>query len=130
MVILVHGTTRSRAERIVVVGPDPHFREPDPRTKLPAGPETEGFSTYLKSGPFILLPPDDYAESKALQFPDEGGPVILEIVVPDDLVALAADDTYFPLYQGLVQFDLGHGLKELREAWPRLIKRIVPVKDL
>jgi hypothetical protein len=128
MAILVHGTTRARAERIVLVGPDPHFRETDPRTKSPAGPEAEGFSTYLKSGPFILLPPEDYAKSKALQFPDEGGPVILEIDVPDAIVALAVDEIYFPLHQGLVQFDKDHGLEELRDAWPKLIKRIIQVE--
>jgi len=48
--------------------------------------------------------------------------------VPDDLIALAVDEVYFPLSQGVVQFDEGAGLEELRAAWSSLPKQIVEVK--
>jgi hypothetical protein len=53
---------------------------------------------------------------------------ILAVDVPDDLLALAADEVYFPLSQGIAQFDEGAGLEELRAAWPTLPKRIVAVE--
>jgi hypothetical protein len=53
----------------------------------------------------------------------QGGPVILTIEVPDDIVARALNE-WFPLSQGLVQFDAGAGLEELLAAWPSLEKRI------
>jgi hypothetical protein len=116
MAILLHGTTRGRAEKIVEEGPDPLHLGPD------------GFSTYLEGGPFPLGPPEEYARRKA-GLPEchaEGGPAILAVDVPDQIIALAVDD-YFPLSQGLVQFDEGIGLEELRAAWPSLWKDVRPV---
>jgi len=130
MAILIHGTTRKRAETIVREGPDPNFREPGRHSNEPAGLRVESFSTYLKSGPFIADPPEEYARRKVFLFPDEGGPVILEIDVPDDIVELATDEGGGrPLSQGIVQFDEGSGIEELRAAWPNLAKRIVPIED-
>lgn len=117
MAILVHGTTRHRAEQIVAQGPDPDSVEPGNSTRA------ENFSTYLECGPFPLEPPEKYARDKAALFPDEGGPVILAVDVPDDIIALTVDE-YFPLSQGLVQFDEGAGLEELRAAWSTLWKEI------
>jgi hypothetical protein len=48
---------------------------------------------------------------------------MLAVDVPDDIIALAVD-AYFPLSQGLVQFDEGKGLEELRAAWPTLRKEV------
>jgi hypothetical protein len=124
MAILLHGTTRRRAEQIVTQGPDPDFIEPG------GGVRGEGFSTSLEFGPFPLGTPQEYASRKAAAFPDEGGPVILEVEVPDDLIALAVDEVYFPLSQGVVQFDEGAGLEELRAAWLRLPKQIILVECL
>lgn len=118
MAIVLHGTTRQRAEQILARGPDPHFMEPG------GGPRAEGFSTYLEAGPFPLATPAEYARRKAAGFQDEGGPAIVAIDVPDTLIALAVDEVYFPLSQGLVQFDKGAGLEELRAAWPTLTKQI------
>lgn len=129
MAILTHGTTRKRAEKILLEGPDPDFREPLSQSNKLAGPRAESFSTYLEFGPFTLSPPEEYARRKFSQFPDEGGPVILMIDVPDEIIALAVDEDYLPLSQGVVQFDEGAGLEELRIAWPTLSKRIVPVED-
>ncbi len=102
-------------------GPDPDFMEPG------GGVRAEGFSTSLEFGPFPLGTPEDYARRKAAAFPSEGGPVILTVDVPDDIIALAVDEVYLPLSQGVVQFDEGAGLEALRAAWSALPKQIVPV---
>jgi hypothetical protein len=121
MAILLHGTTRWRAERIIANGPDPDFVEPG------GGPRAENFSTYLETGPFIFGSPEEYARLKDNGFPSEGGPVILVIDVPADIIDLAVNATFLPLSQGVVQFDRGGGLDELRAAWPTLAKYIVEV---
>jgi hypothetical protein len=116
--ILLHGTTRRRAEQILAHGPDPRFCEP-------GGQATEdGFSMYLGYGPFLFGDPDDFAHGKAREFPDEGGPVILVLEVPDDIVQKAATE-WFPLSQGLVQFDPGSGLEELVAVWSEIAKSAV-----
>ena len=96
---------------------DPDFIEPGGRARA------ESFSTYPEGGPFPLLSPNEYACGMAAAFPNEGGAAMLAVDVPDDIVALAVD-VYFPLSQGLVQFDQGKGLDELRAAWPTLWKEI------
>lgn len=103
-------------------GPDPQFVEPG------GGAKGEGFSTCLEFGPFPLGTPQEYAWRKAVLFLDEGGSAILAVDVPDDIIALAVDEVYFPLAQGVVQFDEGAGLAELRAAWSRLAKQIVAVE--
>ena len=111
--ILLHGTTLHRAEQIIACGPDPCFCEPGGRATQ------DGFSSYLVEGPFLFGAPDRYAHAKATQFPDEGGPVILLLDVPIQIVLKSVSD-WFPLDQSLVQFDLGSGLEELLEAWPEI----------
>lgn len=115
--ILLHGTTRARAERILRNGPDPYFQEPG------GVPCDHGFSMSMEAGPFHFGHPEDYARGKASEFPDERGPAILQIDVPDEIVATAAS-RWFPLSQGIVQFDFGSGLEELLAAWSRLSKHI------
>ncbi len=66
MAVVLHGTTRRRAEHILAYGPDPDFVEPG------GAIAAEGFSTCLENGPFPLGTPDEYARSKAAAFPDEG----------------------------------------------------------
>jgi len=75
-----------------------------------------------------MVQPEEYARGIAAEFPDEGGPVILVVDVPEDIIARAIND-WFPLSQGLIQFDPGAGLEELLAAWPTLQKRIVEVSD-
>ncbi len=113
VMILLHGTTRRRAEQIVDLGPDTRYLEFGGQSL------EDGFSLYLESGPFLFGEPEDYARGKAGEFPDEGGPVILILEVPDDVVQRAATE-WFPLTQGLVQFDPGSGLEELLSIWPRV----------
>ena len=121
MRVLLHGTTRVRAERLIATGPDPDFVEPG------GGPRAENFSTYLDTGPFAFGTPEEYACRKAILFPNEGGAVILRIEVPDDVVALAADE-HLPLSQGVVQFDEGMGLEALQQAWTALKQSIESVE--
>jgi hypothetical protein len=121
MPILLHGTTRVRAERIVRDGPDPRFLEPN-------GLQGEdGFSCFFESGPFLFGSPTDYACGKAKAFPNEGGPAILAVDVPDVVIA-AANNGWFPASQGLVQFDVGAGIEELLSAWPDLPKQLTVPK--
>jgi hypothetical protein len=82
----------------------------------------------LEAGPFLFGTPEDYARGKAAEFPDEGGPAILVVDVPDDIVARALNE-WFPLSQGLVQFDLGAGLEELVAVWSTLEKHILDISD-
>ena len=82
---LQHGTTRYRAERMVKRGPDPNFVEPG------GGPPAGGFSTARPEGPHAWGSPRDYAKGKAEIFPAEGGPVILEIEVPQNVIDQAID---------------------------------------
>jgi len=112
MAILLHGTTRHRAEQILAQGPDPDFVEPG------GGSRAEGFSTSLECGPFPLGTPQEYARRKAEGFPDEGGPVILEVDVPDDIIALAVDPVYFPLRQGLSSSTRAPGWKNCERSGP------------
>jgi hypothetical protein len=84
MAILFHGTTRDRAEQIMTFGPDPDFIEPG------GGSRAEGFSTCLELGPFPLGTPEEYARKKASGFPNEGGPVILIMDIPDNIILHAA----------------------------------------
>jgi hypothetical protein len=111
MAILLHGTTRQRAEKIAANGPDETLLGED------------GFSTYLASGPFFFGLPEDYACGKAALFDNEGGGAIIEMDVPDPIIQLAVDES-FPLEQGLIQFNKGKGLDELLAAWPGLSKTI------
>lgn len=109
--ILLHGTTRQRAELILQRGPDPRYKEPG---GLSTG---DGFSAYLEVGPFLFGSPDEYALGKSRQFSDEGGPVILIFDVPEDVIQRATAD-WLPQSQGVVQFDHEFGLEELLAIWP------------
>ncbi len=113
--ILVHGTTRRRAESILANGPDPCYAEPG------GLPVEDGFSMYVETGPFLHDPPETYARRKASAFPDEGGPVILALDVPEPVVQAAADASpWHPLSAGVIQFDRGAGLEELLAEWPAI----------
>lgn len=125
-VILHHGTTLNRARAIVADGPDPAFREPGSLGLPPA----EGFSTVIGDGrPCGTGTPEMAARHKAALFPDEGGPAILELVVPEWIMAILYAD---PLSAGLarsgeIRFEPESGLNELRTEWPNLSKRILPL---
>lgn len=117
MGVLLHGTTLQRARELIIHGPDPWFIEPGGDSRA------EGFSTCLEAGPFPLGTPREYAVRKSSLFPGEGGPVILRVDVPDEIIELAVDPVFFPLSQGVVQFDEGAGLEELLAIWPLLTRQ-------
>jgi hypothetical protein len=120
-VTLHHGTTLWRAQRIMAGGPDPNFAEPH-------GPRAEYFSTaYADPTLRHMGHPEDYARLKAANFPNEGGPVILEIEVPAWVVdVVLADPIGSALARsGEVRFDPGVGLEELLGAWPTIPKRVI-----
>ena len=43
--------------------------------------------------------------------------------MPEDIIAMACNE-HFPLSQGLIQFDKGAGLEELKKIWDSLTKQI------
>lgn len=111
VVRLRHGTTRQRAEAILRDGPNPNFREPGDLDPV------YGFSTARASSSCPFGSPEMVAAGKALLFPTEGGPAILEIEVPESIVRKAD-------MIGEVRFELGTGLEELLAVWPLISKQV------
>jgi hypothetical protein len=121
-----HGTTARRATAILNSGPDAKYVEPGGSFHDPAG----GFSTSEANQPDLgLLTPEDYARMKAGNFPAEGGPVILEVEVPEWIVDIVRNHPELGLSAatGEIRFEPGAGLEELQQAWPTLDKRILPL---
>lgn len=124
--IVHHGTTLRRAREIEANGPDPNYREPGTGNLPPA----EGFSTVIGDGrPCGTGTPEVAARNKHALFPGEGGPAILEVVVPAEIMAILYAD---PLAAGLarggeIRFEPESGLDELRAEWPNLTKRVIPL---
>ena len=117
--LLLHGTTRQRADSIVKNGPDARYREPN-------GSTADGFSTSPAEGPFDFGSPEDYARGNAANFPNEGGPTIITFELPDDWVASMVGGAG-ELIPGKafnagteIRFEPGGGLEQLVAAWPRL----------
>lgn len=112
VIVLRHGTTRTRAEAVIRSGPDPNFKEPGDTVGA------EGFSTARLQSSYPYGSPDSVAAAKARLFPNEGGPAIIEMEVPQSIVEKAD-------LGGEVRFDPGYGLEELLAAWPSLKKRLL-----
>ena len=124
--LLHHGTTLHRADRITRLGPDAGYVEPGGSFHDPA----RGFSTSLSGQPNVgLLTPEDYARMKARNFPGEGGPVILEVELPESIVDIVRNHPELGLSAatGEIRFEPGAGLEELLQAWPNLTKRVIPL---
>lgn len=115
---LWHGTTRRRAESIVRSGLSLNYKEPGGQ---PDPADIAGFSTARPGKPCPTGDPEIAAWGKARIFPNEGGPVILEMAVPDEIVLLAIRDL-----GGEVRFQLDFGFQELLDRWPTITKRILP----
>ena len=126
LTILHHGTTLWRARAIEANGPDPDFREPGTGSLPPA----EGFSTVIGDGrPCGTGTPEVAARNKHALFPIEGGPAILEVSVPEWIMAILYAD---PIAAGLarggeIRFEPESGLTELRAEWHNLTKRVIPL---
>ena len=123
-VIIRHGTTVQRARLIEANGPDPYYIEPNSGGRRWDPP---GFSTCRADRPCNVGTPEQYAQFKAAAFPNEGGPAVIEIEVPADVVAvLEADaDARDAMDSGDTLFDPRVGMTELLAAWPNLVKRVV-----
>jgi len=120
--ILQHGTTLQRANSIMTHGPDIAYHEP-------GGLGTaDGFSCNILGGPQPLDTVVRYAQGKSQTFSNEGGPAILEIDVPAEIVDLA-DSPWLPVNHGVVQFDEQYGLEELLKVWDTIPKRIIELRS-
>jgi hypothetical protein len=76
---ICHGTTLERAQRILQTHPDADFIEPGGDRFSRAG----GFSAVIAGKTDIGLgSAATYARKKCANFPNEGGPVILEVEIP------------------------------------------------
>ena len=119
MAILLHGTTLHRAELILTNGPNLDYIESG--GSIPS----DEFSTLLEDARTdVVGAVVEYAIKKAKNFPDERGPAVLVIDVPDEIVDLTFDE-YLPRSQGLAQFDRGgEALRLLQETWHDLPKHI------
>ena len=123
-IILHHGTTLHRAQRIIANGPDAYYVEPGGVRRW----DEPGFSARrvdIKTD--ALATPQEYARLKAKNFPHEGGPVILEMEVPVDVIAVLETDPLakFAMDSGDTCFDPQVGMNELLAAWPTIVKRVI-----
>ena len=133
---LLHGTTLARAEGIVRHGPDVRFVEPG------GIGVAENFSFTAEGTPSALGTSLAYAQGKAAAFPNERGPAVVAIDVPEDVVRAATvehlslfaglieyDDgvdvgALVALCGGVIQFDPGPALNSLLAMWATLAKEI------
>lgn len=119
-VTLRHGTTLARARAIEANGPNPRFREPGSGQTPPA----EGFSTsYTDGRPHTTGEATTYARGKAEKFPGEGGPAVLELIVPRWIVDVVVANGLGGGGEAL--FSAGGGLEELLAAWPEIPKQVI-----
>jgi hypothetical protein len=121
---IAHGTTMLRAQSLLNHPPDEAFVEPGGDHFSRAG----GFSGVITGTTDLGLgSAEGYARMKAANFPNEGGPAILEVDVPAWIVDLLANDPYAAMVvnSGELRFEPDLGLRELQQAWPTLAKRIV-----
>jgi hypothetical protein len=107
---LHHGTTMYRAERIIRVGPEPDYG------KSVGVRGDHVFSLYCEGASPDYGTAEEYAFGKDRLFPHEGGPVILTIDIPDDIIAQSVPEID-PFSFGYVEFQKGFGIDALRAAW-------------
>ena len=105
-------------------GPDGFSMDRIRSSASQAEPRRIVFDAGMVTGLFPLGRPEDYASLKANLFPEEGGPVLV-MDVPEHIVEKTFIDRK-PVDRGVVQFDEGAGLEELRPAWPMLTKTASP----
>lgn len=137
---LLHGTTRNRADSILLNGPDIDFVEPGGGAMA-----AENVSFTLGDSATSLGEAATYARDKARNNPSEGGPAIVAVDAPGDIVRAAAVEhleaykeyglaieydegapvtELVALTGGYVQFDRGPALTQLLAAWVSLTKEI------
>jgi hypothetical protein len=93
---LLHGTTRARADSLVQHGPDLHFVEP-------GGVGIAGnFSFTAENAPSAVGDSLACARGKAAAFPNERGPAVVAVDVPEAVVRMAAIE-HLTLFGGLIE---------------------------
>jgi hypothetical protein len=125
-VVIRHGTTLHRARQLSQNPPDANYIEPGGNQYTRAG----GFSTVIAGQAATSLgSAEQYARTKAANFPNEGSPAIPEVEVPEWIVDILRNDPIAAmiLASGEARFEPDLGLMELQQAWPTLTKRIIPV---
>jgi len=133
---LLHGTTLARAQSIVQRGPDIHFVEPG------GVGIAENFSFTAEGTPAAVGDSLSYARGKATAFPNELGPAVVAVDVPEEVVRMAAVEhlslfgdlieydegaevsELVALCGGVIQFDPGPALDSLITNWGALVKEI------
>jgi hypothetical protein len=67
------------------------------------------------------------ARKKDALFPDEGGPAILEVSVPNWIMGILYADPVAGMLArgGEIRFEPESGLNELQAEWPNLAKRVI-----
>ena len=67
------------------------------------------------------------ARNKDVLFPGEGGPAILEVIVPARIMAILYSDSIAAglARSGEIRFERESGLSELRAEWHNLAKRVI-----
>jgi hypothetical protein len=103
---LLHGTTLARARSIVQRGPDIHFVEPG------GIGIAENFSFTAEGTPSAVGDSLRYARGKAAAFPNELGPAVVAVDVPEELVRMAAAE-HLSLFGGLIEYGEGAEASEL-----------------
>lgn len=103
---LLHGTTRARAESIDRRGPAVNFVEPG------GVGSAENFSFTVEGTLPAVGDSLTYARGKADAFPNERGPAVLAVDVPEEVVRMAAVE-HLSLFGGLIEYDEGADLAEL-----------------
>jgi hypothetical protein len=104
--------------------PNPDFVEPGGDQYSRA----EGFSAVIAGDADLGLgTAERYARMKSANFPNDGGPVILEVEVSTWIVDILRNDPFAGIVvaSGEVRFERDLGLAELQQVWPTLTKRIV-----
>ena len=81
---LLHGTTLTRAASIFQHGPDVNFVEPGEVGIA------ENFSFTAEGTPSAVGDSLSYARGKATGFPNEFGPAVVAVDVPEEVVRMAA----------------------------------------
>jgi hypothetical protein len=103
---LQHGTTLARAESIVRHGPKINFVEPG------GIGVAENFSFTAEGTPSAVGDSLTYARGKAAAFPNEHGPAVVAVDVPEAVVRMAAVE-HLSLFGGLIEYDEGAAIDEL-----------------
>jgi hypothetical protein len=122
---LWHGTTFKRASSILAQGPSRTWCEPgEDRRHDPAFWAVDATQPQREQA---LGTADEYARRKALAFPNESGPAIVEFAISRELYEKFMEDFLFDsiALSGAICFDDECGLADLSQLWASLPKVVI-----